>query len=69
MLTRRLLVKGLKYVITNNSFKARMVFFDIDPNNKNKCMEQEEEMQVDEASLGPRQIFQRGCSAHYQYAP
>ncbi len=65
MFTRRSLVKGLKYVIKNNTFKTRMVFYDVDPKNKNKVIEQEEEMQVDEAWV--RDEF--SCSAHYQYAP
>jgi hypothetical protein len=42
-----------------------MVFYDVDPKNKNKVIEQEEEMQVDEAWV--RDEF--SCSAHYQYAP
>ncbi len=50
MFTRRLLVNGLKYVIKTITFKARMVFYDVDPKYKNKVIEQEEEMQqVDEA--------------------
>ena len=49
MFTRRSLVKGIKYISKTNTFKARMVFCDVDPTNKNRVMEQEEEMQVDEA--------------------
>ena len=33
----------------NNTFKARMIFHYVDPKNKNEMIEQEEEMQVDEA--------------------
>ncbi len=38
MLTRRLLVKGLKYGININTFKARMVFYDADPKIKTKAL-------------------------------
>ncbi|KAI2493996.1 hypothetical protein MHU86_20527 [Fragilaria crotonensis] len=49
MFTRRSMVKGLKYVSRTNTFKARLVFYDVDPDNKDNFIEQEEEMQVDEA--------------------
>jgi hypothetical protein len=49
MFTRRSMVKGLKYVSTTNTFKARLVFYDVDPDNNDNFIEQEEEMQVDEA--------------------
>ena len=49
MLTRRSLVKGIKYDKANNCFKARMVYSDVDPRNKNKFIEKEEEMRVEEA--------------------
>jgi hypothetical protein len=49
MLTRQSMVKGLKYMSTTNTFKARLVFYDVDPDNKDTFIEQEEEMQVDEA--------------------
>ena len=38
MFTRRLLVKGLKYISTTNTFKAQMVFCDVDPTNKTKLL-------------------------------
>jgi hypothetical protein len=43
------MVKGLQYVSRTNTFKARLVFYDVDPDNKENFIEQEEEMQVDEA--------------------
>jgi hypothetical protein len=49
MFTRRSMVKGLKYISTSNTFKARLVFYDVDPDNKDTFIEREEEMQVDEA--------------------
>ena len=50
MFTRRSLVEGLKYVITNkNTFNARMVSYDVDPKNKSKVVEQGEKMPEDEA--------------------
>ena len=49
MFTRCSMVKGLKYVSKTNTFKARLVFCDVDPKDKIKVIEQEEEMQVDGA--------------------
>ena len=45
----RSVVKGLRYVRATNTFMAKMVFCDVDPKKKNKVIEQEEVMQVDEA--------------------